>query len=120
VTRSEYLRTLLQSYVEAPDTPDQPRRHDRAIAVELYRSGVPLEHLLHAIRLATLRRHLTGPHPPVHSLAYYRAVLLALTNEELQPLYVGYLKRRHQQLAARTTFQEPRLHNRNPALPGRR
>ena len=120
MTRGQYLRTLLQAYVEAPDTPERPRRRDRAIASELQRSGVPLEHLLHAIRLANLRRSLTGPHPPVHSLAYYRTVLLALTNEELEPHFVEYVKRRHRQLGDRTDSTQTRLHNRNPALPGRR
>ena len=77
---------------------------------------VPLADLLHAIRLATLRRRFTGPHPPIHSLAYYRTVLHALSQTELDPDYVSYVKRRHQLLRADHHQSKPRLRNQNPAL----
>ena len=99
MTRQEYLAELIRLYLDAPDTPPRPRRRDGAIAAQLYRSAVPIEELAHAIRLATLRRCLgTDPLPRIHSLAYYRAVHRALTNDELDPQYVRYILLRHRSL----------------------
>ena len=120
MTRNEYLHQLIRHYLEAPDTPHQARPQDWAIAADLYRQAVPLPDLLHAIRLATLRRNLTAAHPPIHSLAYYRAVLRGLTPEELHPHYVCYVRRSHQLLKTSQRQAKPRLHNQNPALPHRR
>ena len=118
--RGPFLHTLLEAYLRAPDTPHRATRADRAIAAQLHSEGVPLDRLLHAIRLATLRRRLTAAPPPIRSLAYYRAVALALTTEELDPHYVSYVYRRHRQLVAHTASGKPRLYSRNPALSGRR
>ncbi len=99
MTRQEYLVELIRLYLDAPATPPRPRRRDWAIAAQLYRAAVPLEELAHAIRLATLRRCLsTDPLPQIHSLAYYRTVHRALTNDELDPLYVRYIQLRHRSL----------------------
>ena len=98
--RKHYLAELLRLYVEAPDTPSRPSRRDWAIAAELYRRGVHLDHLAHAIRLATLRRRL-GQQPQrqaIHSLAYYRTVLHRLTDDELYTAYLGYVQRRYHRL----------------------
>ena len=120
MTRSEYLRTLLRHYVEAPDSPDQPSRRDAAIAALVYHQAVPLDDLLHAIRLATLRRRLNGSHTPVHSLAYYRAVLKALSPAELDPDYVRYVNQRYQLLQTEHYETEPRLESQDPAFCRRR
>ena len=120
MTRSEYLATLLRCYVESPDTPDQPSRRDWAIAADLYRRGVDLAEILHAIRLATLRRHLKGPHPSIHSMAYYRAVLNGLTPDELEPDYVCYVHRRHRLLDIDELKPKPRPESQDPALFERR
>ena len=109
MSRGPFLHTLLEAYVRAPGTPGRASRQDRVIAAQLYSEGVPLGRILHAIRLATLRRHLTGPHPPIRSLAYHRAAALALTPEELELHYVNYVYRRHRQLVARTASEKPRL-----------
>ena len=97
--RQGYCAELIRLYLDAPDTPPRPRRRDWAIADKLYQAHVPLEELAHAIRLATLRRRLsTDPLPQIHSLAYYRSVLRALTPDELDPLYVRYIQLRHRSL----------------------
>jgi len=111
-----YVAELLRLYLDAPGTPHRPSRHDRRLAGELYHQGVRLDHLAHAIRLATLRRR-DGSHPPIHSLAYYRAVLHRLTDEELQPSYRAYILSAYQR--ARPA-PEPRLRSRNPAVSGSR
>ena len=98
--RERYLTELLRLYCEAPDTPSRPSHRDRALAGDLYRQGIPLDHLAHAIRLATLRRrlgHLPQPEP-IHSLAYYRTVLERLSAEDLEPGYIDYVQQRYKRL----------------------
>lgn len=98
MNRRQYLSEVIRLYLDAPDTPDRPARNDWAIAGDLFRRGIPLELVAHAIRLATLRR-LTNPCPPtVHSLAYYRAVLDRLEPAELDPGYITYVNARYRQL----------------------
>ncbi|MCH7665251.1 MAG: hypothetical protein IH936_04895 [Acidobacteria bacterium] len=97
---NEYLAAALRLYLEAPDTPSRPSRRDRALAHDLCRQGVPLDHLAHAIRIATLRRRLGHrPQPePIHSLAYYRTVLERLTAEDLDPGYIDYVQQKYRRL----------------------
>ena len=97
--RHEYRAELIRLYLDAPHTPPRPRPRDWAIAGQLYQANVPLEELAHAIRLATLRRHISSESlPPIHSLAYYRTVHRALTNDELDPIYIRYIQLRHRSL----------------------
>ena len=116
MTRSAYVAELLRLYLEAPDTPRRPSRHDRRLAAELHRQSVALEHLAHAIRLASLRR-LHRPHPPIHSLAYYRAVLERLTDDELEDRYVYYVRDAYQR---RCLPSQPRPDSQKAALSRRR
>ncbi len=98
--REQYLAEILRLYSEAPDTPSRPSRRDWAIAGRLYRQGVRLDRLAHAIRLATLRRRLGQQAQPeaIHSLAYYHVVLRRLCDDELDPGYVDYVKQRYRLL----------------------
>ncbi len=116
MTRDAYVTELLRLYLDAPDTPRRPSRSDRRLAGELYHQGVPLEDLAHAIRLATLRRRHRS-HPPIHSLAYYRAVLLRLSDDELDPAYLDYVRHAYQRLPLN---EKPRPRSQNPALSGSR
>ena len=99
MNRRDYLAALLRLYREQPDTPDVPRRGDWAVAADLYRRGVPLDTIAHAIRLATLRRlqrdPTAPPLAPIRSLAYYRSVLATLAPDDLEPGYVAYVARQH-------------------------
>ena len=94
MTRSQYLDEVIRLYLGAPDTPDRPARNDWAIASDLFRRAIPLEHIDHAIRVATLRR--LGDRSPtrVHSLAYYRTVLDRLEPGDLDPDYIDYVRGR--------------------------
>ena len=77
MTRRQYLAEVIRLYLEAEETPSRASRRDWAIAGDLYRQGVPVQHLAHAMRIASLRRGFHH-HPPlatVSSLAYYRAIL---------------------------------------------
>jgi hypothetical protein len=124
VTRSQYVAAALRLYFDAPGTPARAHRADRRVAADLYRQGVPLDHLAHAIRLATLRTHRNPDHAAhhrVYSLAYYRAVLDGLADHELDPGYLAYVRHAyHQLLRTLAPATKPRLHSRNAALPDSR
>jgi len=101
VTRQQYLDQVIRIYLAAPGAPHKPTRRDWAIAAALYRLRVTISELEHSIRLANLRRLLSGPDPlpPIRSLAYYRTVLQELTPDERDPDYVRYVRQRHRQLS---------------------
>ncbi len=92
--RTEYLAEIIRLYLLAPDTPRKASRRDWAVAGTLYRKGIPLQTVAHAIRLATLRRHLRdpqlGPLEPIHSLAYYRTVIDQMDPLALDPGYIDF------------------------------
>ena len=93
--RTDYLAEVIRLYLLAPQTPRKARRCDWAIAGTLYRLGIPLQTVAHAIRLAALRRHLRDPElgslEPIHSLAYYRTVIDQMDSLALDPGYVEYV-----------------------------
>ena len=98
MNRSDYLSAVIDAYLSAPDTPTRASRADWAIASNLFCQQIPLETILHAIRLATLRRLDSGNLGPISSLAYFRLVATRLTKEELEPFYIAYISSRFQQL----------------------
>jgi hypothetical protein len=95
VKRADYLAEVIRLYLLAPDTPHKASRRDWSIADTLYRRGISFQTVGHAIRLATLRRHLRnrqlGPLEPIHSLAYYRAVIERMDLLALDPGYIEYI-----------------------------
>lgn len=100
MTRADYLSAVIDAYLKAPDTPARASRADWAIATSLFNDNVPLENVVHAIRLATLRRQDSGNLGPISSLAYFRRVALRLTKDDLQPFYVTYVNSRFQERTA--------------------
>lgn len=105
--RHRYLRAVIDLYLDQPGTPATTRPADWAIAACFYQQGMALELVLHAIRLATLRRLLRAgddgearPLEPVHSLAYYRSVLATLPPDAFDPGYIDYVARQHACLVA--------------------
>lgn len=98
--RSDYVSTVIHTYLSAPDTPARASRSDWAIATALFNQRIPLDHVLHAIRLATLRRRDSGNLGPISSLAYFRHVTLRLTKDELEPFYLAYVNSRFQSFLA--------------------
>jgi len=123
MNREKYLAEALRLYLKAPDTPARASRRDLRIAADLYRQGVRIEELAHAIRLATLRRRANGlPTEAIHSLAYYRAVLQRLSDDDLHPDYVHYIRQKHDglRITDHAETAKPRLRSQNPALLGRR
>lgn len=100
--RSDYLSHVIRLYLDAPDTPRKARRSDWAVAGSFYNHRIPLDRLAHAIRLATIRRHLREPNPPllepIHSLAYFRPLIDHLTRQPHEDGYVNYIAFRYRLL----------------------
>jgi hypothetical protein len=100
VNRHQYLAEAIRLYLQAPDTPVKATRRDWAIAAHFYSRKIPLENIAHAIRIASLRRHMRDANldklEPIHSLAYYRTVLEGLQPDALDPGYVQYVSFRYQ------------------------
>ena len=100
MNRPEYLAEVIRLYLQAPDTPQKARRQDWAIAAHFYSQAIPIANVAHAIRIASLRRHLRdtefGNLEPIHSLAYFRRVLDTLQPDALDPGYVQYVSLRYQ------------------------
>jgi hypothetical protein len=109
--RSAYLAAAIRLYLGLPGAPPRASRSDFAVAATLYARAVPLDTLAHAMRLATLRRHLRAPDfplEPVSSLAYYRRVLDHLTPDALDPGYVDYVAAKYRQLFGATATSRRR------------
>ena len=70
-------------------------------AINFTRANVPLENVLHAIRLASLRRLESSDVGPISSLAYFRHVALRLSKDDFQPFYVAYVNSKFQKLIAK-------------------
>ena len=127
MNRSQYLNSLITLYLQQPDTPAAASRADWTLAARLHDQGVSLQHLTHAIRLATLRRLSRDPDdtttlPPICSLAYYRHVLDNLDDNDLQPRFIDYIEIRYRSLLERngTINKKQRPHRQKTALSDRR
>lgn len=94
MTRADYVAAVIDAYLTAPDTPNRASRSDWAIATALSNQGVPLQTVVHTIRLATLRRQGSANLGPISSLAYFRHVAQRLTKNDLEPTYVAYVNSR--------------------------
>ena len=96
MTREQYLRKVIDSYLDSRDTPSKARRLDWAIATTFYHKDIPHATIAHAIRLATLRRHRRDAQlkqlEPIRSLAYFRPLIEHLLNEPPDPGYVEYVR----------------------------
>ncbi len=68
------------------------------------------------------RRVSEQPTDAIHSLAYYRAVLKRLGDDDLHPDYVDYIRKKHDGIRINDTAEnlKPRLQSQNPALFDRR
>jgi len=92
----EYARRAICLYLNAKDTPERAQTGDWQVASDLFDRGFQLEQLQHAISIASLRRahartRSNGPPVPIRSLAYFRAVLVALEEEAFDQQYVDYV-----------------------------
>jgi hypothetical protein len=96
--RQDYIERLLALYRRTPETSGVVRRADRCLAARLYDRRVPLELVELALRLAAARRQLRPPSAPplatIRSLHYFLPVLDELSDPQLDPDYLNYLRYR--------------------------
>ena len=75
----DYVRRILDAYRVTPGTCGAVRRADRALAVQLYERGVPIEAVENAFVLAAARRLIrpvgSAPLGTIRSLAYVSPVI---------------------------------------------
>ena len=98
MTAQEFVAAVLSCYVALPDTPDRPRKPDRALAHQLFHDRCDLATIQDAFVLAIARRTFRtteGPSlEPIHSLAYFVPVIRELTRTPLPPGYINHAKDR--------------------------
>ena len=100
--REDYVRKVLEAYLNTPGTCGNLRRPDRMLAVQLYQRGVPLTKIENALVLAAVRR-MTRPAdaPPlttVRSLAYFLPVIEEVLEMEVGEEYFQYARQKLQRL----------------------
>ena len=91
-----YTATVLNLYVDLPDTPLRVSIQDQRLAQRLFETGVPLSVVEAALLLASLRRLCRPadvlPLPRVRSLAYFQPVIEELQAAPIPDGYLGYLR----------------------------
>jgi hypothetical protein len=91
-----YAATVLNLYLDLPDTPLRASIQDQRLAQRLFETGVPLAVIEAAFLLASLRRHCrpsdVPPLPRVRSLAYFQPVIEELQANPIPDGYLGYLR----------------------------
>jgi hypothetical protein len=100
--QQEYVRTVLHSYVDLPETPARYHALDRRIALELFQRQVPVEVVEAAFLLGSSRRLARDSDralPPIRCLAYFLPVVEEVLAQPPPPDYVQYLRLRLKHLA---------------------
>jgi hypothetical protein len=91
-----YTATVLNLYVDLPDTPLRASLQDQRLAQRLFETGVSISVVEAALLLATLRRLCrpadVPPLPRVRSLAYFQPVIEELQANPVPVGYLGYLR----------------------------
>src|SRR5215472_5138238 len=91
-----YTATVLNLYVDLPDTPLRASIQDQRRAQRLFETGVPISLVEAALLLASLRRLCRPPDVPplprVRSLAYFQPVIEELQAHPVPDSYLGYLR----------------------------
>jgi len=93
---SNYVDTVLATYVWVPGTPTRASRQDRRLARALQKQQVPLQVVLDAIVIAATRRTFRSverePLAPVRTLCYFLPVIEEVVELPPEPGYVDYLR----------------------------
>lgn len=96
VTKSEYIRSVLDAYRRTPGITGTVRRNDRLIAAALYDRGVSLRSIENALLLAGGRRIFRSPDAPplqpVRSLSYILPVLEEVLATPVGQDYYRYIR----------------------------
>lgn len=89
VLQRRYVQAVLSRYLWLPGTPSVCSRHDRRLAREWYKQGIPLIVVEAALLLAATRRALREPYlaplPRIHALHYFAPVVRELLENPRDP-----------------------------------
>jgi len=96
LSKSEYVRIVLEAYRRMPGTTGAVRRSDRQLAAVLYDRGVPVSAVENALTLAAARRIFRPPLLPplqlIRSLHYLRPVIDEVLELRVSPDYFRHLQ----------------------------
>jgi hypothetical protein len=108
-----YVATLIMLYIDLPDTPLRPGRHDQSTARTMYQQNVPLSLAEAALLLASLRRLTRDSHlpplSPIRSLAYFQPVIAELQQQPMSDGYLDYLRFKFQKMTTHPPKSVPGL-----------
>ena len=91
--RQIYVRTVLNLYVQLPDTSPPARLRDRALADHFFDRQIPIDIVETALLVGTARRIFRCPAPPpIRSLAYFESIIEELLAHPSPPDYVRFLR----------------------------
>lgn len=94
--RQVYIRTVLDLYVQMPDTPRRIGPHDRALAGQWFAGKIPIPIVETALLLGSGRRLYRRPDAlklaPIRSMAYFAPVVEELVAQPPPPTYIQYLR----------------------------
>lgn len=94
----EYVHTVLDLYLQLPETPSRHSRLDRHLALDWYKQQIPISVVETAFLLASARRlvrnQTAGPLGPIRSLHYFLPILDEVRRAQLPSSYVRYLRRK--------------------------
>lgn len=100
--KQPYVRSVLQLYLDLPQTPARCSRLDHQLAEQLWTRGVRFQDIEMAMLLATARRLSRSPQAPalgpIRSLHYFLPVLEEITQQPLPESYLHYLRHKLAQL----------------------
>jgi hypothetical protein len=96
VSKSDYIRKVLDAYRRMPGAAGAVRRNDRILAATLYDRRIPLTAVENALILAAARRIFRSPDAPtlqpVRSLHYLLPVIDEVLAVHVSPDYYRYLQ----------------------------
>jgi hypothetical protein len=96
LTKSDYVRKVLDAYRRTPGIAGVVRPNDRRLAANLYDRGVPLYAVVNALVLATARRIARSPGSPplqpIRSLYYMLPVIDEVLSVRVNQDYYRYLQ----------------------------
>jgi len=109
---ANYVATVLNLYLQLPETPLRVTTQDCRLARQLQERGVALPVVEAAFLLASARRLVRPPDvpplSPIRSLAYFQPVIEEILSDPLPHGYTEYLRLKLQQLRE---MREQRLHS---------
>lgn len=80
--RQVYVRTVLNLYIQMPDTPPRPTLRDRVVADRFFDRQIPIDIVEAALLLGSSRRIFGCLAPaPICSLAYFESIIKQLLDQ---------------------------------------